>query len=299
MDLHDAMADVICNYEPLEEGGMAHRGVLLCAKNKFQVLEEPIQRACKLYPDYGLVFTGHSLGAATAGLLGHLWKQKYPDIPFKMHLYGCPPILDKENSLKYIDDSIVYIHRDDIIPRLTFGSLYDLKGMIQGVLKDNPKVGQKFWQIIAAGGNLPKSWQESGNKKYVKSGINLTKIKEAKINQKIYGPGKVVFLFNPRAETAKNWYADYSEPVCFDEIVLSVSMYLDHMPDGYERGFRRSLRRLNQLREAGEYPPKPPKMDVPETPKEGETQTAEEQLDEILAQVQNNANPTESTTEKK
>jgi len=270
MDFHDCLADVICNYEPLESGGLVHRGILWCAQKKLKEIEGKIGEARQFFPEYGLVFTGHSLGAATAALMAHLYKTSHPEVSLKMYLYGCPPVLDKENSLKYINDALCFVNGDDLVPRLTYGSLYDLKDMIQGVLIDNPSVGQKLWQIIAAGGILPKTIHESGNKKFNKNGINLSKIKEAKKNEKIFQPGKVIYLYNPKSEISRNWYGEYSEPFHFDEIILSVSMYIDHFPTEYLRSIRRTGKRMRILKEKKEYPPTKPLPPIKSLPSEEE-----------------------------
>jgi hypothetical protein len=45
MDFHDCMADVICDYVPLESGGLAHRGILWCARAKLKEIENKIGEA--------------------------------------------------------------------------------------------------------------------------------------------------------------------------------------------------------------------------------------------------------------
>lgn len=41
-----------------------------------------------MYPEYGLMLTGHSLGAGVACLLGFKIRPKYPDL--KVYAFGTP-----------------------------------------------------------------------------------------------------------------------------------------------------------------------------------------------------------------
>jgi len=178
------------------------------------------------------------LGAGTAGLMAYHLKQKHPEMNMKAYLYGCPPILDLEAAVQCRDIFNSFINRDDIIPRLTMGSLYDLKAMIKVCLEDNPQFTQKIWQVISAGGNMPKTVSE----KMGPSGIDIHKIKSLKSEEKLFPPGRVIYLFNPKEKTSKDWYGELSDNIVFDEIVLSAHMYTDHMPNAYERNLTKAYK---------------------------------------------------------
>jgi len=180
MDLRDCLADVICNYDSFTENDKeikCHKGMNQCAANKLLHVEEHVLQALQLHPGYDVAFTGHSLGAGTAGLLAVRFKNKHPQLNVTAWLYGCPPILDKDSAILARDWITSFVNRDDVIPRLTYGSLYDLKAMIQEVLKENTHLSQRVWQVVSAGGNMPKVVSNKMNTTVGHSGINIQKIK--------------------------------------------------------------------------------------------------------------------------
>ena len=55
-------------------------------------MEEYIIAAVKNYPDYAVVFTGHSLGGALANLFAINFRQKYPGKEVKLYTFGQPRV---------------------------------------------------------------------------------------------------------------------------------------------------------------------------------------------------------------
>ncbi|KAJ2851136.1 hypothetical protein IWW36_001387 [Coemansia brasiliensis] len=90
LGISDLFIDMICEYENVSlpkphkratgkhvdfrvHSGMWHSALLL-ADTKSEVFKE-VAEALRLYPEYGLVITGHSLGGGVASLLTLLWSQ--------------------------------------------------------------------------------------------------------------------------------------------------------------------------------------------------------------------------------
>lgn len=69
--LSDALTDMVCNEVPFL-GGTAHAAMLEAARDLQARVEPVIRGALAQFPGYGVVCTGHSLGAGTATLLGLL-----------------------------------------------------------------------------------------------------------------------------------------------------------------------------------------------------------------------------------
>ncbi|KAJ2497286.1 hypothetical protein GGH96_005211 [Coemansia sp. RSA 1972] len=95
LGISDLFIDMICEYETVQlprhvraagehaefraHSGMWHSALLL-ADSSSEVFKE-VAEALRLYPEYGLVITGHSLGGGVASLLTLLWSEP---------LFGCP-----------------------------------------------------------------------------------------------------------------------------------------------------------------------------------------------------------------
>uniref|UniRef100_A0A1S4KV32 sn-1-specific diacylglycerol lipase n=2 Tax=Ixodes scapularis TaxID=6945 RepID=A0A1S4KV32_IXOSC len=60
-------------------GGIFHRGVLRSAQRVLSMLDKPLADALARHPDYDLVTTGHSLGAAVAAVLAYFLRPRFPD----------------------------------------------------------------------------------------------------------------------------------------------------------------------------------------------------------------------------
>ncbi|KAJ2060859.1 hypothetical protein GGI17_003477 [Coemansia sp. S146] len=88
LGISDLFIDMICEYETIHLSGhpstqersdfRVHSGMwhsaLLLADQSSEVFKE-VAEALRLYPEYGLVVTGHSLGGGVASLLTLLWSQ--------------------------------------------------------------------------------------------------------------------------------------------------------------------------------------------------------------------------------
>jgi sn1-specific diacylglycerol lipase len=69
---------------------MAHKGMTCGANYVSRRLKEVgiLDKALAMYPEYGLVLTGHSLGAGVACLLALQIRHKYPDL--KVYAFSTP-----------------------------------------------------------------------------------------------------------------------------------------------------------------------------------------------------------------
>uniref|UniRef100_A0A6B2L1W8 sn-1-specific diacylglycerol lipase n=1 Tax=Arcella intermedia TaxID=1963864 RepID=A0A6B2L1W8_9EUKA len=247
MDLHDALADVICNYDTIDSliadapPAKCHKGMKVCAENKYKDTITALEETVEKYPDYSVVVTGHSLGAGTAGILAYLYKLRHPQWNLQAYLFGCPPIFDIETAVYCRSFMTSFVNRDDIIPRLTFGSLYDLKAMIRACLDSNPRSSQRMWHVLTAGGNIPQSMTQK-TKEFVEANhLDFESLKQHKVNEKIFLPGRAIYLHSPKEKTINDWYGEFAENSVFDEIVLSTHMFTDHMPDQYENNILLSI----------------------------------------------------------
>ncbi|KAI9019201.1 hypothetical protein CLU79DRAFT_720471 [Phycomyces nitens] len=166
LGLSDVLTDLTCDYAnftlPADQNVppkkyIAHGGMLeaaqLLAKKKGRVF----QKVCEgllMYPEYGLVICGHSLGGGVASLLSVLWSQESQPSrlaalssnrptfvtsslfglpagrPIHCYAYGPPCTMSQELS-EYCGQGLVtsVVHGFDIVSSLSLGLLRDFKNV--------------------------------------------------------------------------------------------------------------------------------------------------------------------------
>lgn len=95
ISLRDIFTDLTASSDKFEAVGlppdtMAHKGMACGADYIAKRLKEVgiLDKALRMYPAYGLVLTGHSLGAGVASLLALKLRHTYPDL--KVYAFSTP-----------------------------------------------------------------------------------------------------------------------------------------------------------------------------------------------------------------
>ena len=104
------------NEDGIKKTGFAHKGWYLSAKNLRDRIQKSFEMLIKKY-NYRPVFTGHSLGAATASILGIMLHHNFPEL--KVFAYGSCPIVDIDTAHDCHDFITTIIQKDDIAPRVS------------------------------------------------------------------------------------------------------------------------------------------------------------------------------------
>lgn len=139
--IRDIFTDLTANAEKFNVAGappdtMAHKGMLLGAQYIKKRLDDVgiLERAFNLYPNYGLILTGHSLGAGLAVLLAMILKPKYPDM--KVYAFATPAGLLSREAARYTESFVFTIGvGDDFVMRLSVDSIENLRTQILEVLE--------------------------------------------------------------------------------------------------------------------------------------------------------------------
>lgn len=99
ISLRDIFTDLTATSDKFEADGlppdtMAHKGMAAGATYVLRRLKESgiLEKAFNTYSDYGLVLTGHSLGAGVAALLALKIRPTYPDL--KVYAFSTPGSLN-------------------------------------------------------------------------------------------------------------------------------------------------------------------------------------------------------------
>ncbi|CAG9760140.1 unnamed protein product [Ceutorhynchus assimilis] len=138
ISLRDIFTDLTADSDKFEADGlpedtMAHKGMIAGAIYIAKKLKEVaiLEKALSMYSSYGLVLTGHSLGAGVACLLGFKIRPKYPDL--KVYAFGTPAGLLSREAAR-LSESFVFTVGvgDDFVMRLGVDSIENLRtGIIQ------------------------------------------------------------------------------------------------------------------------------------------------------------------------
>ncbi|KAI4462116.1 diacylglycerol lipase -related [Holotrichia oblita] len=112
---------------------MAHKGMTFGAKYVYRRLKESaiLDKALALYPEYGLVLTGHSLGAGVAALLAIIMRPKYPDL--RVYAFAAPAGLLSREAARVTESFVFTVGvGDDFVMRLGVDSIENVRtGIIQ------------------------------------------------------------------------------------------------------------------------------------------------------------------------
>jgi hypothetical protein len=82
-------------------------------------LLEAIQEASNANPEYGIIFTGHSLGGAVANVAAVSYRRQFPKATVSLYTYGQPRV-GNSHYADYLDQQLPanfrVVHQKDIVP---------------------------------------------------------------------------------------------------------------------------------------------------------------------------------------
>ena len=131
-----------------DDSGAAHEGMLSAARELAAgQVGAAIAALIESHPEYQLRVTGHSQGAGVAALLVHHWQRRYPNIRGYVFAPPCVLTLAAAKALGPRLTSVVY--GDDIIPRLSLGSVEDLRNA-SAALASEPRLCDRIHAAIGS-----------------------------------------------------------------------------------------------------------------------------------------------------
>jgi Lipase (class 3) len=248
MSLFDCMTDLKSDYadydytNPMNSKvittGKVHSGMMQSAIYLNQEILPFMMSCLKEWPEYSVTVVGHSLGAGLASLLGLLWLSvpEFSTKNLKVFAYGPPPVLS--SSLNYLLKDTVYscIYGNDLVARLSYGSIKDLSEMI--VYLNNKEINDPEFK----NSEISSKW---GSGVHTDALDVITIYKDIKKNFKeikLEPPGTVLQIYH------REKHSDYSlisnrddlyvgkfvKSNFYDEIIMDKTSLLDHMPNEYE-----------------------------------------------------------------
>lgn len=197
-DLQDVITDAMCQYSEFVWQGKkykAHSGMLRCAQLVLQSdLMVTLRELLTSHQGYSLTFCGHSLGAGVGALVTILLSKQVENGEFetgdgvpipagtKIRCFSyappatiCPNLSDATSGLI---TSVVF--GDDIVPHLSLGLLWDLKGIVNSLDQSGPVTKQIYDHFL---GERP-----------ITSKYHMAKLREALTSEKLMPPGLIYRL---------------------------------------------------------------------------------------------------------
>ena len=255
---HDALTDLACEAEPFLEGE-AHSGIAQGAKVILEesrtLLEELINST-----GYGIVVTGHSLGAGTAILLTMLIMETVGQhIDVKCWAFAPPPVfrpLDKANP-RCASAIKAVCYRHDVVPRLCLASVVSLLCRLKVIDQMPWSIWDRFRYATGALAMTSTDIEalETAYGSMMSSGPSRIK--------PLWIPGSIAWVLESdtvEVESGVSYQMHHSSPEEFADVILKVlpkyplifdqtgiltrffplqaDLLMSHLPSSYENGLK-------------------------------------------------------------
>jgi len=251
------------------ESGFAHAGMLVSAISAFKEITPKLEEIFSRpeYEDFDLVIAGHSLGGGMATLMAFLYlvhplkaMKGDPKDKIRAYSYGGASVLSKDFDLylKHVVTSVVF--GNDIVPRLSYGSIKDLCKIIltfEQVDLEEPQflknilnldIGEEFNDIkdedIAQVQRELDLYQKI--KRELMDSVKLYQMGNTYYLEPVRKPKKNEATKGGDADADKQKASqDYDFMICeiknkdfFEEIIFSRELVKHHFPHLYEEGLQ-------------------------------------------------------------
>eukprot|EP01063_Lacrimia_lanifica_P031474 TRINITY_DN5198_c0_g1_i1.p1 TRINITY_DN5198_c0_g1~~TRINITY_DN5198_c0_g1_i1.p1 ORF type:complete len:552 (+),score=120.70 TRINITY_DN5198_c0_g1_i1:216-1871(+) len=242
MAVQDALTDLICEHEAYTfrgTAGLMHKGFCEAARRLAPQLEPVIMRglAALATPDAAVVLTGHSLGAAVATALTAYWLNDgtaaFAGHAVRCYAYAPPCVFSQGVAMHEALRAAVraVMVGEDVVPRLCYGSAWDLRGRVlqlQALRRESPQEYHNLYDMAHA-------FADGGAVALQRSNAAATYALLADPDpacERLYPAGT---LYHTSSPTAGDWRLLPLAALLPGGILLSGTMFSDHMPQVYAR----------------------------------------------------------------
>ncbi|KAF9113274.1 hypothetical protein BGX27_001919 [Mortierella sp. AM989] len=148
MSAFDTLTDLVCEYQQWK-GGLVHGGMKTSAEWFMKNLVPQIVAYISKHKVSALYIVGHSLGGGTASILTMMLMDHQHEFQslvegnfrIQCHAYAPACSVSKDLADKYRDNIRCYVYEDDIVSRLSYGSMMDVKTMMLGAVEAAAHMG--------------------------------------------------------------------------------------------------------------------------------------------------------------
>jgi len=246
------VTDLACEYVPWKNG-ITHSGVLEASKWFHDNIGRQMVMFANEYGTDNIFITGHSLGGSVAAITTILlndylseqktWPLTASGKKLNVHCYafGSPPVATMEIIERYLDCIDMFIYGEDVVPRLSYGSVLDF----QALLVFAAEVTRKLHLVQDVSPAIIARIDEC------RTAIRLQK---SKLNPKLFIPGRIHHLIRLRAPNNQKYTViDDTTADRFEEVKIRKRMFSNHIPPAYEEAIEDAYCTLLQM-EMEAYP---------------------------------------------
>jgi len=212
--------------------GEAHFGFIKAAHALRDELEDILVETMRAHEKYALVIVGHSLGSAVASLLTLLWSHHPILGSAKCYGIAAPSCVSRDIAGSPVAEARItsIVLGDDIVPRLSLGSMSDLRNSIAYVATHKVKGDSKGRTISKFVHDAVKSGTDEARLKKSFSALLKNIRSQQHVHDKLYPAGMVWHIPSLDVGFAGAKRRPTKE---FGEIILSPGMLDAHLPQRY------------------------------------------------------------------
>ncbi|KAF9911132.1 hypothetical protein EC991_004686 [Linnemannia zychae] len=148
MSAFDTLTDLVCEYQQWK-GGLVHGGMKTSADWFMTNLVPQLVAYISKHKVSALNIVGHSLGGGTASILTMMLLDHQHEFQSLMnghftircHAFAPACSVSKDLADRYRDHIRCYVYEDDIVSRLSYGSMMDVKTMMLGAVEAAAHMG--------------------------------------------------------------------------------------------------------------------------------------------------------------
>ncbi|KAI8083036.1 uncharacterized protein BX664DRAFT_339672 [Halteromyces radiatus] len=236
MSVSDTLTDLVCTYEPWR-GGIVHSGMKESAMWFLRNVAPQLLVYCRKYSVSRLYIIGHSLGSATAAILTMMLMDYLDEFKeqggegFTLECFGYAPAccLDLKLAEKYKENIHSFVSADDIVSKLSYGSMMTVKDMIIA--------GVEASKLVAPKSTEGDRWKLAFER--------ISKVRDrclaSKENPRLYVAGQIYQFWLdpvPGNDTRVVIEKTSAQQVC-SEVVIQRSVIGDHLPSNFDLAVKR------------------------------------------------------------
>ncbi|XP_060810723.1 diacylglycerol lipase-beta [Amyelois transitella] len=252
----DVFTDLAGTHEPFEVEGLppgtrAHKGMAMGAAKTMQRVMPILERAFQEYPNYGLIITGHSLGAAISVLLGIKLKPLFPNV--KVYAFSAPSGLLSREACRYTESFVMMVGvGDDLVMRLGILSVESFRDKLVQAL--NATRLPKFRILLKGFGYLFRNIPDHDLDAAWKSPNNLESMlldspvmpRAFTESDRLYNAGRILHIAKNKStgkssKSEPKYMMAWTSPEEFRDIVIMPRMLMDHMPENVHHAIKTIL----------------------------------------------------------